>query len=171
MSTREELFAGIIRMNDERIDRQSPAKGSTLATDGGGLARGAKPTAEPSPREAPAESAVPAGKESVWEYASRRQGEIRNALEENEDEQARLTAALEGLRKEREGLEEEQLLLAPLVKEEVDDRTDDSEGCGEPEDVPEDTEGTGGGRSSKVRGRGSWRKDSRYRKAKPPEAS
>ena len=169
MPTREELLRGTVKVNNERVNEQSVASRVEASPHGSGSERGDQDPGVGGAFPLPTEVHVPAPKESVWLYAARREREIRAALQEVEDQTSRLTGELNGLADERTQLEEELLLVTPLIiMQESKHGFRSSAEVSEPQDVLSDTGDQGGGRRSKVRGDGDGRKDTRGGNRKAP---
>jgi hypothetical protein len=153
MPTREEMLRGTVRVNNERVNSESIASRSPREVPGDDSQQGDQRTGKHGTLSAPVQGTVPVAKESVWAYAARREGEIRAALQEVEDQTSRLTAELHGLADERAKLEEELLLVTPLIiMQENNYGLRSSAEASQPQDVLPDTGEQGRGRSSEVRG-------------------
>lgn len=121
MDRRDELLRGIVRINNERVNIQSPKiPRRTEVRDSSGEGGVTAPEEHPGAEDAKAQS-VQEPKESVWEYAERRKREVLEALQEADDRRAVLVEELQSVKDEVISFKNELALLKPLLKEGMND--------------------------------------------------
>lgn len=111
MPTKEEMFRGIVKVNNERIDSKVVAHSVTNQVPRDDSGRSDQPARVNRARPSPDATDLPRPKESLREFATRRKDEILSALEEVTDAEIRVELELKSLRDERHELLEEQKLL------------------------------------------------------------
>jgi len=117
MATREELLSGVVKVNNERIDRDSTESGSESEVSGdGGSGEAASPRGH-TRDEAAAQGVLSESKENLQQFILRRAQELVGEMEEVSDEISQLEAKLSSCKLERAQLVAERKQLARLSDE------------------------------------------------------
>lgn len=120
MLTREEMLRGVVRINNERIDSQAPAKKKPAKVQGDGSGGEDKRAGGSVPHAITNTSSVPGSEESLSEFIARRTRVLLGKVEEVQDRIAFLEAEVRGLEQEEDRwlqeLEELGLLSSSLAK-------------------------------------------------------
>ena len=101
MLTREELLAGVVTINNERVDSKAPAKTQRHEVRGVGSDGSDQRTGEPGAHAAPAKGDVPGAEESLHEFIERRKRTVLGKLTEVADRIVITETELAGLQKEK----------------------------------------------------------------------
>lgn len=108
--TREELLAGVVRVNDERIDSKGSSVQGTSSVSRDGGERGGKSSRGPDSHEEANKNAVSGAKESLQEFVKRRAEEVAEEMEA-------VAAKIEGAEKQLELLRVERSRLVAERKQ------------------------------------------------------
>jgi hypothetical protein len=167
MPTKEEMFRGIVKVNNERIDNKVIAHTVKDKVQGDDSSRADQPSGDNRTRAPSNAHPVSRPKESLRAFAERRKSEILSALEEVTDAEIRVEIELKGLRDERHDLLMEQRQLERLYDDEDQCTSAGHQPAAAPDTVLSDKGKGRGGRGSSVGGK---RDSSKRAQRKSPDA-